>query len=73
MILTASESIPEKLAVFDNLIASRNPHPFPVRVSHGWATRHFDEDETVSLENIMGIKTEADETLYRSKRAGDLN
>ena len=70
VILTTSEPIAGKLAVFDKLVASRNPHSFPVRVSHGWAACRFAKGTAVSLENVEGIKSAADADLYRSKRAG---
>ena len=73
VILTTSESICEKLGAFDELIVSRNPQSFPVRVSHGWAARRFVEGETVPLEDIVGVKMEADGSLYRSKKIGDLD
>lgn len=71
VILTGSGSIPAKLAAFDELVASRNGQTFPVRVSHGWAARSFARGAAVSVEDIVGVKTAADEALYRSKKTGD--
>lgn len=69
-ILTASGPIPDKLKAFDRLVALRNTQSFPVRVSHGWAARRFPGGTAASPEDIVGVKTAADEALYRSKGDG---
>ena len=69
VILTSPVNISQTLARFDELIRSRNQNPFPVKVSWGWAKGNFKETGAISAEDIVALKTTADQNLYRNKNA----
>ena len=69
VILTQSCEIPPMLRQFDKLIQQRNQNDFPVSVSHGWEKRTFQAGRPVAFRDVIQLKTDADEYLYRNKKS----
>ena len=69
VIQAVSETIPRQLRQFDTLIQSYSENPFPLTVSHGWETQSIAEGTDVTMDDLIGWKTAADQDLYRSKAA----
>ena len=69
VILTQSCEIPPMLRQFDKLIQQRNQNDFPVSVSHGWEKRTFQAGRPVAFRDVIQLKTDADEDLYRNKKS----
>ncbi|MBO5055833.1 MAG: diguanylate cyclase [Lachnospiraceae bacterium] len=69
VILNCAEDIPSKLSQFDVLFKSRSKDVIPTTVSYGWKEKAFDKGAKVTMEDIAALQNEADENLYRHKKA----
>lgn len=67
VVLTDPCDVRNKLKQFDRLLYSRNQHPFPVEVSHGWKKRSFPPETSITLQDLIRLKKSADALLYRHK------
>lgn len=68
VILTSYGDIEPKLSQFDSHFDSCSRDIVSTTVSHGWAETFFVEGQEVVLEDILALKEEADQNLYRQKR-----
>lgn len=69
VILNRPEDIPSKLSQFDALFKSRSKDVISTTVSYGWKEKNFDKGVKVTMEDITALQNEADENLYRHKKA----
>ena len=67
VLLTDPCDVRNKLKQFDRLLYSRNQHPFPVEVSHGWKKRSIPPETSITLQDLIRLKKSADALLYRHK------
>ena len=53
----------------DQLLERENHYDFPVKVSCGWELRDLKGEASITFQDILALKTAADEMLYRQKKA----
>lgn len=67
ILLTESYDVEQKLQQFEDLFQQQCCDLFPTAVSYGWAEQDF-SDRRLSVKDLIALKQEADENLYRQKR-----
>lgn len=68
ILLIESHDVDQKLQQFEALFQKQCCDLFPTSVSYGWAEKSFDADCPLSVNDLIALKQEADENLYRQKR-----
>ena len=69
VIYTGQMDMSAKCDRLDQLLERENHYDFPVKVSCGWELRDLKGEASITFQDILALKTAADEMLYRQKKA----